>query len=233
MPKLKNISFVMPVRDEEKYLRTAVESVFTQSVPGKMELILSIAPSKDKTLEIAKQLQAEFGDKLQLDEDPEGITPVALNLAIAKAKYEVVLRVDAHSELSEGYASLAVEILNQTGAANVGGMMVAKGKTDFQSAVAFGYNDRIGLGGGAFHVGGEAGPKETVYLGVFRKSVLDELGGFDPFWVRGQDWELTSEFARLDTRFGLTPDSRLATTPDLVGKSLPSSFSKPVGGAER
>jgi hypothetical protein len=29
-----------------------------------------------------------------------------------------------------------------------------------------------------------------VYLGVFRRSALVELGGFDPAVIRGQDWEL-------------------------------------------
>ncbi len=226
MADLKNISFVMPVRDEEKYLRTAVESVFAQAVPGGMELILSVAPSKDQTMAIAKELQAEFGEKLQIVENPEGITPIALNLAIAKARYEVVLRVDAHSELSDGYASLAVSLLNQTGAANVGGMMVAKGKSDFQSAVAFGYNDRIGLGGGAFHVGGEAGPKETVYLGVFRKSVLDELGGFDPAWVRGQDWELNQRIRKAGYQVWFDPRLQVGYYPRSTWEDLARQFFK-------
>ncbi len=226
MADLKNISFVMPVRDEEKYLRTAVESVFAQAVPGEMELILSVAPSKDQTMAIAKELQTEFGENLQIVENPEGITPIALNLAIAKARYEVVLRVDAHSELSDGYASLAVSLLNQTGAANVGGMMVAKGKSDFQSAVAFGYNDRIGLGGGAFHVGGEAGPKETVYLGVFRKSVLDELGGFDPAWVRGQDWELNQRIRKAGYQVWFDPRLQVGYYPRSTWEDLARQFFK-------
>lgn len=226
MADLKNISFVMPVRDEQKYLRSAVESVFAQRVPGEMELILSIAPSKDRTLDIAKDLAAEFGQQLQIVENPQGITPVALNLAISKSRYEVVLRVDAHSELSDGYAELAVEILNQTGAANVGGMMVAKGKSDFQSAVAFGYNDRIGLGGGAFHVGGEAGPKETVYLGVFRKSVLDELGGFDPAWVRGQDWELNQRIRKAGYQVWFDPRLQVGYYPRSSWEELARQFFK-------
>lgn len=226
MPKLRNISFVMPVRDEEPYLRTAVESVFAQQVPGKMELILAIAPSKDKTMDIALGLAKEFGEKLKIVENPKGITPVALNLAIEKAQYEVVLRVDAHSELSEGYAELAVEILNETGAANVGGMMVAKGKSDFQAAVAFGYNDRIGLGGGAFHVGGEPGPKETVYLGVFRKSVLDELGGFDPEWVRGQDWELNQRIRKAGYQVWFDPRLQVGYYPRSSWEELARQFFK-------
>jgi len=113
-----------------------------------------------------------------------------LNAAIAVATGDVVVRVDAHSKLSPGYTALAVEILNQTGAANVGGLMRAVGNTPFQTAVAWAYMSRFGLGGGAYHVGAEAGPADSVYLGVFRREILQNLGGFDEAIVRGQDWEL-------------------------------------------
>ena len=190
MPKQKNISFVMPVLNEEKYLEASVQSVFSQEVPASMELILSLGPSIDGTNEVAKRLKKKYGTKLQLVNVAIANTSAALNAAIKKTKYEVVVRVDAHSELSDNYAATALEVLNATGAANVGGVMKAVGETDFQIAVAFGYNNRVGLGGGAYHVGAQAGPKESVYLGVFNKPKLLAAGGFDPKWVRGQDWEL-------------------------------------------
>jgi len=185
----KDASFVMPVRNEEKYLASAVESVFVQVAPGKTELILAIAPSIDKTRAIAEELQSKF-KSLKIVDNPTGDTASGLNLAIAAASYDVVVRVDAHSQLTENYLTTALEVLSETGAANVGGRMHAVGVSPLQQAVAFGYNNRVGLGGGSFHVGGKAGAVETVYLGVFQKSWLQEVGGFDPKWVRGQDWEL-------------------------------------------
>ena len=221
----KNISFVMPVRNEAQYLEAAVRSVMSQQVPGKSELILAIAPSSDDTLGVAKRLQQEFPDLVIVD-NPKGITPAALNVAIAKARYEVVIRVDAHSELPEGYAKLATEILNQTGAANVGGMMVAKGNGDFQRAVAHAYNNRIGLGGGAFHVGGDAGPKDTVYLGVFRKSVLDQLGGFSEKWIRGQDWELNQRIRQAGHTVWFDPRLKVGYYPRSKVEELAPQFFK-------
>jgi len=185
----KDASFVMPVRNEEKYLASAVESVFAQAAPGKTELILAIAPSVDRTRGIAEELQSRF-KSLKIVDNPTGDTASGLNLAIAAASYDVVVRVDAHSQLTENYLKTALEVLSETGAANVGGRMQAVGLTPLQQAVAFGYNNRVGLGGGSFHVGGKAGAVETVYLGVFQKSWLQKVGGFDPKWVRGQDWEL-------------------------------------------
>ena len=185
----KDASFVMPVRNEEQYLASAVESVFAQVAPGKTELILAIAPSIDKTRAIAEELQSRF-KSLKIIDNPTGDTASGLNLAIAAASYEVIVRVDAHSQLTENYLTTALEVLSETGAANVGGRMHAVGISPLQQAVAFGYNNRVGLGGGSFHVGGKAGAVETVYLGVFQKSWLQKVGGFDPKWVRGQDWEL-------------------------------------------
>jgi succinoglycan biosynthesis protein ExoA len=185
----KDASFVMPVRNEEKYLASAVESVFAQVAPGKTELILAIAPSFDRTRGIAEELQSRF-KTLKIVDNPTGDTASGLNLAIAAASYDVIVRVDAHSQLTENYLKTALEVLSETGAANVGGRMHAVGVSPLQQAVAFGYNNRVGLGGGSFHVGGKAGAVETVYLGVFQKSWLQKVGGFDPKWVRGQDWEL-------------------------------------------
>ena len=191
---LTSVSFVMPVLNEERYLRTAVESIFEQAYSaGSVDVVLALGPSTDNTNKIADALVAEgalVGHIISLVQNPTGTTSGGLNAAIAAATGDVVIRVDAHSKLSNGYAQLAVEILNETGAANVGGLMRAVGHTPFQTAVAWAYMSRFGLGGGAFHVGASAGPADSVYLGVFRRTALVEIGAFDETIVRGQDWQL-------------------------------------------
>jgi hypothetical protein len=147
-----------------------------------------------------------------------------LNLAIEKSSYETIIRVDAHSELSDNYAASAVKILNTTGAANVGGMMIAKGRTAFQKAVAFGYNSRFGLGGGSFHVGGQSGPADTVYLGCFRKSIITELGLYEAKWVRGQDWELNLRIRQAGHTVWFDPELKVGYYPRESIKALGRQF---------
>jgi len=180
----------MPVLNEEKHLAAAVKSIFSQKGLdiAKSEVILALGPSTDDTNSVAQSLKAQYSVKLV--QNPTGKTPSGLNAAIKAASNQVVVRVDAHSQLSSNYTELALKILNETGAANVGGVMRAVGDTPFQKAVAWGYGSRFGLGGGSFHVGGNAGPSDSVYLGVFRKSVLTDLDGFNEKMIRGQDWEL-------------------------------------------
>jgi glycosyltransferase involved in cell wall biosynthesis len=194
---LKSVSYIMPVLNEEKHLAAAVRSIFEQEQTGPTEVILALGPSTDNTNKVAAELAKEFA--VVLVENPTGKTPAGLNAAIKAAKHDVVVRVDAHSVLSPGYTKLAVEILNTASAehsykggaiANVGGVMRAVGTTPLQKAVAYAYTSRVGLGGGTFHVGGKAGPSDSVYLGVFRRDLLLEVGMFDERMIRGQDWQL-------------------------------------------
>ena len=123
-------------------------------------------------------------------DNPSGRTPDGLNAAIGATNESIIVRVDAHSELSDGYIQTAVDTLERTGADNVGGIMGASGITHFEQAVAAAMTSKLGVGSAAFHVGGVEGPTETVYLGVFRRSALDRVGGYDPAFTRAQDWEM-------------------------------------------
>ena len=222
----KDISFVMPVLNEEQYLEAAVKSVFDQDVPGEVELVLALGRSTDATDEVAKKLKKKYGTKLQLVNVVMANTSTQLNAAIEKSKYSVVVRVDAHAELSSGYAAIALSVLESTGAANVGGLMRAVGETDFQSAVAYGYNNRVGVGGGTFHVGAQAGPSESVYLGVFDKEKLLSVGGFDPKWVRGQDWELNQRLRAAGHVVWFDPRLEVVYRPRSSWRALAKQFFK-------
>ena len=55
-PSGAGVSVVMPVLNEERYLRNAVESVMQQEVDGPAELVLALGPSTDATDAIAREL---------------------------------------------------------------------------------------------------------------------------------------------------------------------------------
>jgi len=166
-----------------------VGAIVGQGYPGELELVLAVGPGHDDTLGVAHRLAAQ-DPRITVVENPSGRTPEALNLAVAAARHDIIVRVDGHGFLSDGYIERAVTLLGQTGAANVGGIMLAKGETDFERAVAVAMTSPLGVGGARFHTGGSAGPADTVYLGVFRREWLEKAGGYDPRFTRAQDWEL-------------------------------------------
>lgn len=184
-----SISVILPVLNEQSHLESSVRSILSQDYQGPIEVILAIGPSKDRTLEIAKRI-ASTDSRVVIVENPTGKTAMGLNLALRQSLNPVVVRVDAHAEIPQNYLSLIVEVLNKTGAVNVGGVMAAVGKTIFEKSVAGAMRSAFGVGASRFHTGGEAGPVDTVYLGAFRREALIAIGGFDERFTRAQDWEL-------------------------------------------
>ena len=184
-----SISVILPVLNEEAHLEDAVHSILSQDYQGKIEVILAVGPSHDRTLEIAQSISRR-DSRVVLVENPSGRTAAGLNLALNKSQSPVVVRVDGHAQIPNDYLRLIVEILNKTGAVNVGGVMAAVGTTPFERAVAGAMRSPLGVGASRFHTGGEAGVVDTVYLGAFRREALVAIGGFDERFTRAQDWEL-------------------------------------------
>jgi glycosyltransferase involved in cell wall biosynthesis len=184
-----SISVILPVLNEETHLEEAVHSILSQDYQGKLEVILAVGPSRDRTLEIAQSISRR-DLRVVLVDNTSGRTAAGLNIALNKSQSPVVVRVDGHAHIPNDYITLIVEILNKTGAVNVGGVMAAVGTTPFERAVAGAMRSPLGVGASRFHTGGEAGIVDTVYLGAFRREALVAIGGFDERFTRAQDWEL-------------------------------------------
>lgn len=179
----------MPVRDAAEHLDATLAAVHAQDYPGPIDICLAVAPSTDGTEQRARRLAAA-GDRVAVVDNRHGTTPAGLNAAIGATDGEVIVRVDGHAELSPGYIRRAVETMRRTGAVNVGGTQRAEGVTPFERAVAAAMTSRFGTGDAAFHYGGEEGPTDTVYLGVFDRRAVEAVGGFDETLDRNQDYEL-------------------------------------------
>ncbi len=215
----------MTAFEERRHLAEAVRSVFAQDYPGALELVVAVGPSRDNTRALADELAARY-PRMRVVDNPTGRTPAGLNLAIAATNPSsaVIVRTDGHAELPPDYVSTAVADLQHTGAANVGGMMVPQGSSAFESAVARAMSERIGIGSVAFHVGGAAGPAPTVYLGVFRRGVLDATGGFDERFTRAQDWELNHRIRGLGETVWFNPRLRVGYRPRADVRALAKQF---------
>jgi len=212
VPANSGVTFVMPVLNERAYLERAVQTVLAQDASFPIELVLALAPSTDGTNDLAQELAAR-DERIILVDNPRADIPVGLNLAIRAGSHPTIVRVDAHSELDPSYTRRALETLADTKSANVGGVMRAEGRSPFQRAVARAYNSPIGLGGGAYHGGTQAGEAESAYLGVMRRSVIEEVGMFDESIRRGEDWELNFRIRRAGYRVWFDPSLSVTYWP--------------------
>lgn len=219
--KAPKVSVIMPVLNEEHHLADAVASVLAQNFDG--ELLIALGPSTDGTDQVAAKL-SNSDSRIRLVPNPRGLTTVGMNLCIAEAKHDYIVRIDAHSEPTDNYIARGIEILNETGADLLGGVMAAKGKTLFQRAVAWAYTSRFGLGGATYHVGGAAGEAESAYLGIFRKSALERVGGYDESIIRGEDWDLAQRIKASGSLVWFSPELSVTYWPRSSWTGLVKQF---------
>ena len=203
---------VMPVRDEELNLADSVRSVLGQDYPGDIEVVLAVGPSRDQTLQLSERIAAA-DPRVTVVPNPAGHIPTAVNAAIKASRHSIVARVDGHALLPQGYLRTAVAELRRTGAANVGGIMAAAGVTPFQQAVAWAMTSRYGVGAAKFHTGGRPGPVDSVYLGVYRRAAIEQVGGYDETYLRAEDWELNHRIRLAGGVVWFQPELRVTYRP--------------------
>ena len=222
-PSAPGVSIVVPVLNEGRHLREAVTALLQQEYAGPLEIVLALGPSTDDTDAVAAEVAAA-DPRVTLVPNPSGRTPSALNAAIAAAAHDVIVRVDAHAFVPLDYVAVAVETLERTGADNVGGIMAAEGETPFEEAVARAMTSTLGVGAASFHVGGEEGPAPTVYLGAFRRSALERVGGYDETMIRAQDWEMNHRIIESGGLVWFTPSMRVTYRPRPTVKALAKQY---------
>jgi glycosyltransferase involved in cell wall biosynthesis len=223
MPEHPSVAVVMPVVNEERHLRASVARVLDQDYAGRIDVVLAVGPSRDRTRDVAEEL-ARADARVHVVDNPSGRTPSGLNRAIGAVDSDVVVRVDGHAIVPRDYVRVGVETLIRTGADNVGGIMAAEGETDTERAVATAMRSRFGVGDASFHIGGVEGPALTVYLGCFQRQALTRVGGYDESMVRAQDWELNLRIRETGGVVWFTPRMSVTYRPRSTLRALARQY---------
>ena len=205
------VSVIIPVLNEERFLKQSVQAILNQNYSGQLEIILALGPSKDQTNVIAQELAKD--QRIKLVENPSGRTAAALNNAIKNSNFDIIVRLDGHAIVDSNYIKNAVKTLVESGADNVGGLMKAEGTNAFEKSVAAAMTSKFGVGNAPFHVGGKSGEVDTVYLGTFRKSALERVGYFDESFIRAQDWEMNYRIRKTGGEIWFNPDLVVSYRP--------------------
>ena len=179
------VSVIIPARDAAATILEAVDSVLAQDYPGQVESDRGRRFGRRRTAAVVSRRPG-----VRRVANPGRTASAGLAAGLRAAHGAVVARCDAHTMLPPGYLRRAVETLQRTGAANVGGRQRPVGRTLFERAVGLAMTTRLGAGGARYRLGGPEGPVDTVHLGVFRRAALDSAGGFDAGLARNEDYEL-------------------------------------------
>ena len=100
--------------------------------------------------------------RLRIVDNPTGLTPHGLNAAIAAARHDILVRVDGHAFLPPGYVREVVDVLQRTGAANVGGRMLPEGDSPVSSAITMATIQRLGRSSAARTIASSSAGKAII-----------------------------------------------------------------------
>jgi glycosyltransferase involved in cell wall biosynthesis len=189
-----SVSIIIPCYNEQDTIGDLLEAIHSQSYPSnKIEVIIADGLSTDDTRKKITdyQLQNSRSRIKVLDNEKRNI-PSALNLAISEASGEYIIRLDAHSIPSDGYLENCVELLQNNKIDNVGGkwkILPRRGGWMARS-ISIAASHPLGAGGVKYRIGGTPQEVDTVPFGAYKKSLIDEIGGYDESLLSNEDYEL-------------------------------------------
>ncbi len=199
----RRISVIIPARNAEHTLPTALDSVLSQDYRGPVEVIVADGSDNPRTAEMLRRRYPT----VRVVPNPEHIVSTGFNRALEASNGEIIVRCDAHTVFpSSGYVRRAVATLLRTGSANVGGRQRPVGSTMFERSVAMATTNFLGTGGPRYRMGGAEGPTDTAYLGVWRRETLKDLGGFDPTLTVNEDYDLNLRLRQRGETVWFDPD---------------------------
>lgn len=191
----ETVSVVIPCYNEERFIGKALEQLADQFESDRYEIIIVDGMSDDGTRAVVNEFsQRHPGLTVRLVDNPARNIPTALNVGIAAARGTIIARMDAHAVPCEGYIRRCVEVLRE-GKAGVVGMpcLVRPGDdTIVARAIAAAVSHPFGIGDAKYRLGA-GGPLQeavdTVAFACFRKSLGQELGGFNESLLTNEDYD--------------------------------------------
>jgi glycosyltransferase involved in cell wall biosynthesis len=192
------------MRNEESSIEKSLLSLINQDYPmDRVEIIVVDGISNDASSAIVAKYSRRYSN-IRLLINKNKTVPYALNIGIRNSIGGIIVRTDAHTYYSPDYVSKCVKYLTETDAACVGGPMRANGLGIIGETIAAIHHCTFGLGGGKFHKTNFSGYVDTVYLGVYRRCVFEDVGLFDERLTRNQDIEFNSRLRKKGYKIFLT-----------------------------
>jgi len=190
----KNVSIVIPTRNEEKFIGSTIDSILSQCYNGKIEIIISDGRSTDDTRNIVIEYQRKYPEIVKLVDNPGINSSSGRQIGIEHAGGEYILLFLCHSIMPRNYVSTLVHILEENPDFDcVGTDYEGIGVEDNIFRKAVDHVTSSILGGAGIMSNRSIGTgidKESISTAfcLYRKSALENIE-FDSRFVFGQDFE--------------------------------------------
>ncbi len=222
MATLPSVSIVIPCYNEAATIGLVLGALYGQSYPrDRLEVVIADGLSSDGT-------RKRIGEFCNLHSDLEVIVvdnqrriiPAALNVAVAAAGGEVIIRLDAHAVPDEQYVERSVRNLLEGKGDNVGGIwLIQPGSSGWIGrSIAAAAGHPFGVGDALYRYASEPGLVDTVPFGAFFRTTFERIGKFDESLLANEDYEFNVRLRQAGGRIYLDPAicSKYHARPDLA-----------------
>jgi succinoglycan biosynthesis protein ExoA len=222
---IRTVTVMVPMLNEARLLPTFVSDLADQDYSGAVEFLFADGGSTDGSREILASAMESHDLPCLVLENPGVTVSHGLNRCIEAASGDLLVRMDCHSRYPPDYVRLCVEAAEDTGAAVVGGVVVAAGSTPTERAVAYAMESPFGgIGWTRFGRSRSRHEVDTVTFGAFRRDVFDAVGPYDVALVRNQDDELSFRIRQAGGTIVLDPTIRVYYKPRGSFRELASQY---------
>ncbi|PWJ56076.1 Glycosyl transferase family 2 [Quadrisphaera granulorum] len=188
------VTVLVPARDELGSIERCLDSILAQQGVD-FEIVVVDNGSTDGTAELLAA-RADRDPRIVVVHQPEPSIPLSLNAGLARARGRWLVRVDAHSTISDGYLAHAAKRLREGRWAAVGGRKTAVARTSRGRAVAAVLNSKLAVGGSTYHWGTEEQVVDHVPFGCYPTELVRQLGGWDTEIANNEDFEFDQRLRR-------------------------------------
>jgi glycosyltransferase involved in cell wall biosynthesis len=214
MKPIESVSIVIPMLNEAANVNALVEDLAAQDFRGDVEILVADGGSSDGSVDRVRDAARRHGlDITTLDNPRHWVSP-GLNAAIARARGDLIVRLDCHTRYGSDYVRRCVAAADDTGAWSVGPVAVPAGRTWMERAVACAMDSPFGGVHWSIRDAGHGRVEvDAVYLGAFRPEGLRKAGMFDESLTITEDEDLSFRLRRAGGRVVLDRDLRVKYIP--------------------
>lgn len=203
------ITIVMPVRNEERFIRGVLEDLHAQTYPAEqMEVLVIDGESTDGTLKAASEFRSRFPN-FQILSNPGRLASKARNIGARAAKGRYVAYIDGHCHLpSNTLVADAVALFERSGADALcrPQPLTLKPQTLFQRAVSLARASDLGHAlDSTIYTNKERFVKAASSGAMYRRDVFKKIGYFDESFDACEDVEFNTRLDKAGLRAFISP----------------------------
>jgi succinoglycan biosynthesis protein ExoA len=210
-----DVLIVIPCLNEAPNIEKVIDVLQADRDCEQALIVVSDGGSSDETVAIVERIGTTDSRVRALTTVDRLTTSASLNRAVKVygSGRKWLVRLDAHAEYPQNYASRLVTKVIEMGATSIVTPMFTRGETCFERAAAAAQNSVLGTGGSAHRLLNRGGWVEHGHHAIFDLEHFWRLGGYDVTMRFNEDAEFDSRLIKSGGRIWLADDLAITYFP--------------------